>query len=78
MAGVRTARYRDDDVIYSGLAGVNLEIPSANPRNPPSQGTPHAVADGSKILSRCSAYSWPETGVAGMAAASPKSKPPSG
>lgn len=33
MADVRTTRYLDDEVVLAGVAGVNLEIPSANPRN---------------------------------------------
>jgi hypothetical protein len=33
MADVRTTRSLDDEVVLAGVAGVNLEIPSANPRN---------------------------------------------
>lgn len=33
MAEVRTTRYREDDIVCAGVAGVDLEIPSANPRN---------------------------------------------
>ena len=33
MTGERTTRYRDDDVVYCGVTGENLEILSANPRN---------------------------------------------
>lgn len=29
----RQIRYRDDEVVYAGVAGENLVIPSANPRN---------------------------------------------
>ena len=33
MALTRETRYRDDDVVYAGVPGETLEIPSRNPRN---------------------------------------------